>query len=123
MKPLWLVFILAALLSCSSLDERPVYGPVMTPSQAKKLYATTDYQPSYRWIRKNVFKICAYCHPNQYADMFTYDGVSALVEPGMPEQSLLYQQVASGKMPKNKKLANEKIQVIYDWIKDGAKDN
>ena len=123
MKRLLLVFMLGPLISCSPMNERPVYGPAMTPQQATELYATTDYQPSYQWIKKHVFKICAYCHPNKFADMLSYKGVSALVVPGIPEQSLLYQKVASGEMPKNKKLRKEKIQVIYDWIKDGARDN
>ena len=123
MKILLVIIVLAFLTSCSSVSERPVYGPAMSPEEAMKLYDTTDYKPSYHWIKRNVFRICAYCHPNQFADMFSYEGISELVVPGMPEQSLLYQKVASGEMPKRRKLAKEKIQVIYDWIKNGAENN
>lgn len=120
---LLLIIVLVSMTSCSSVNRRPVYGPAMSPQQAMALYDTTDYKPSYRWIKSNVFGVCSYCHPNTKADMFSYTGISVLVVPGMPEQSVLYQRVASGEMPKRTKLRKEKIQVIYDWIKNGAENN
>ena len=120
---LLLIILLASITSCSSVKTQSIYGPAMSPQQAMVMYDTTEYKPSYRWIRSNVFGVCSYCHPNTNADMFSYSGISLLVVPGMPEQSLLYQRVASGEMPKRIKLRKEKIQVIYDWIKNGAKNN
>ena len=95
-------------------------GPVLPPAEAAALYATSGYQASYRWIRKNVFRVCNYCQAN----MFTYDGISKLVVPGYPEQSLLYKMVYTGKMPKGSmRLKKADLQVIYDWIQQGAMNN
>jgi hypothetical protein len=52
-----------------------------------------------------------------------------LVVPGNPEQSLLYQkikgiQTCGKKMPDTAKpLTEAQIQLVYDWIADGAKDD
>lgn len=56
--------------------------------------------------------------------MFTYHGIQKLVEPGDPENSLLYQMVYTGRMPMGgMRLAKPDMQVIYDWIQQGALDN
>jgi hypothetical protein len=99
-------------------------GPALPPAEAAVLYTTSDYQVSYSWIRKNIFKGCNYCHPNQKANMFTYDGIRQLVMPGNPEQSLLYKKIYSGQMPPGSMhLKKSDVQVVYDWIKQGAMNN
>ena len=99
-------------------------GPALPPAEAAALYEASDHQVSYRWIRENVFRICGYCHPNQKADMFTYQGIRQLIVPGEPEQSLLYRMVYRGQMPPGgMHLKKAELQVIYDWIRQGALNN
>lgn len=123
MRLLIISIMMTLTISCGSAKKQPLYGPAMSSQQATELYDTTEYKPSYRWIKDKVFAVCSYCHPNPKANMFTYEGISLLVVPGVPEQSVLYQQIATGKMPKGIKLKKEKRQVIYDWIKNGAENN
>ena len=55
-----------------------------------------------------------------YADIMKY------VTPGDPENSMLYKALIGDgvkQMPPDAPLPDEMIQTIYDWIKQGAKDN
>lgn len=56
--------------------------------------------------------------------MFTYNGIRRLVVPGNPEQSLLYNKIYTGQMPPgNMRLKKADVQVVYDWILQGAMNN
>ena len=113
----------AVFLTACAASPRSV-GPALPPEEAAALYSASGYQASYGWIKKNVFKICMYCHPNSKANMFSYDGIRKLVVPGNPEQSLLYNKVYRGEMPPGSMhLKKADLQVIYDWIKQGAMNN
>ncbi len=55
-----------------------------------------------------------------------YDDIVAQVEPGNPENSMLYKVLigdGAPQMPPGNPLPEETIQVIYDWIAQGAKNN
>ena len=56
----------------------------------------------------------------------SYDDILEYVEPGNPEESVLY-HVLTGDgqplMPPDGPLPDEQIQLFYDWILQGAKDN
>ena len=56
----------------------------------------------------------------------TYDGVMQVVVPGQPEQSKLYQRLigqGGPVMPPGNPLPQDLITLIYNWIKQGAKNN
>ena len=56
----------------------------------------------------------------------TYEDVLKYVVPGNPEESELYRRLMGDGvpvMPPSGKLPDETIQLFYDWILQGAKDN
>ncbi len=44
----------------------------------------------------------------------------AAIEPGKPQESLLYQYVSTGEMPPKEKLTANQVSAIETWIRDGA---
>ena len=44
----------------------------------------------------------------------------AAIEPGKPQESLLYQYVSTGEMPPKEKLTPDQVSAIESWIRDGA---
>ena len=77
---------------------------------------------------------CNECHGGKQTkeglDMKTYEGLMAgsfngpVVTAGNSADSLLFELVAKGKMPKRgAKLTPEQIQIISDWINAGALNN
>lgn len=56
----------------------------------------------------------------------TYDDIMQYVVPGNPEESMLYRRLTGDGvpvMPPSGKLPDETIQLFYDWILQGAKNN
>ncbi len=56
----------------------------------------------------------------------TYDDIMQYVIPGNPEESMLYRRLIGDGvpvMPPSGKLPDETIQLFYDWIMQGAKNN
>ncbi len=56
----------------------------------------------------------------------SYEGVMKNVMPGNPEGSVLYQRlIGQGGpiMPPTGKLPDDLLKLVYDWIKQGAKNN
>ncbi len=74
---------------------------------------------------------CAYsgCHDvvthADGVDLTTYNKVISTgeVKAGDPNGSELYEKIVEGKMPPSGPLASTQQQKIYDWIKQGAKNN
>ena len=77
---------------------------------------------------------CINCHGGEriekglslrtYADMMSGSQNGAVVIPGNAQESPLAISVASHKMPKRgPKLSNAQVQLIIDWINQGAQDN
>ena len=122
-----LLMIPTLLLACSPLTTAPTYsdiGPVMTAGEAAAVYARGEASPRYGWLREHVFHLCNYCHPKKRANFLSYETTMAVVVPGNPEASLIYQKVYTGEMPKGAvRLSDRKIQAIYDWIRLGAKND
>jgi hypothetical protein len=56
----------------------------------------------------------------------SYEGTMKNVVPGNPEGSVLYQRLTGQGgpvMPPSGKLPDDLLKLIYDWIKQGAKNN
>ena len=79
--------------------------------------------PTYTYLKDEVFQICRYCHTGRRPYLFNYQDIQAVVVPGKPEESKLFEMVSSGRMPKGGRLSNKKIWAIYYWIKNGAKND
>jgi len=92
----------------------------------------------YRWIQANVLDTrCIGCHDGKHEktklDLRSYETLMAFsgeflmaVEPGDPDLSLLYRVLNEGTMPPataGKKIAQEAIAAIGQWITDGAIQN
>lgn len=77
---------------------------------------------------------CANCHGGREIkeglDLTNYEGVikgsfnGPVINPGNADDSYLAQQVIEGEMPKRgPHLADDQIQIIVDWINQGALNN
>jgi len=79
---------------------------------------------SYSELNEKIFQNrCIDCHDSDEVNFTSYDLLMAggSVVRGNPENSLLYQQIVSGKMPKKSTpLSKNEVQAIYNWIKSGA---
>lgn len=64
--------------------------------------------------------------PNDSYSLASYEGVMKNVVPGNPEGSILYQRMigqGGPVMPPSGKLPDNLLKLVYDWIKQGAKNN
>lgn len=77
---------------------------------------------------------CIKCHGGEQTkeglDMKTYESLMAgsqngpVITPGSADDSYLAQQILEGKMPKRgPKLPPDEIQLVIDWINQGAQNN
>jgi mono/diheme cytochrome c family protein len=77
---------------------------------------------------------CVKCHGGQEVkeglDLTTYDGLiagsfnGAVITPGNADDSYLVHQLLEGEMPKRgPRLADDQIQIIVDWVNQGAINN
>jgi hypothetical protein len=77
---------------------------------------------------------CANCHGGREVkeglDLTTYEGIiagsfnGAVITPGSADDSYLVQQIIEGEMPKRgPHLTDDLIQIIVDWINQGALNN
>ena len=117
----------------SSLDQRSTlsatFAVVLLSIQpapacsAEPPAPVTAEMASFSWLKKNVFRSCAYCHTERQPHLLNHKSAMTAVIPGDPAGSRLYQMVASGKMPPGPRLSDEKISAIYWWIFNGAEDN
>ena len=124
-----LTFFLLVLLvaSCSReddiiKDETPVNKD--TACDPSVVYFVNDIQPILN-------SSCAYsgCHDvvshKDGVILSSYDKVISTgeVKAGDPNGSELYEVIAKGEMPPSGALPTDQRQKIYDWIKQGAKNN
>lgn len=68
---------------------------------------------------------CLSCHSSGSGvlRLDSYNEVMKVVQPGVVEQSLLYDSIVSGRMPKGDRpmVSDEDLKKIQDWIKLGAR--
>ncbi len=113
----FLVVTVVAVLKISSINAAP----------ETQISYTRDVQPVLE-------SRCASCHFGEFTSaelhMDAYESLMAgsengpVIEPGDPKKSLLVQKISSGEMPKRgPKLTPAQVQIIVDWIDQGAQDN
>ncbi len=85
---------------------------------------------TYADVRSRVFQTyCLDCHSNPGAaaglDLGVYSEViaSGVIEPKKPDESILYQKLEMGEMPKGgDPITAEELELVRDWITAGAPD-
>ena len=112
--------------SCTHKEEVEVTAPQQSDSACdpNTVYYVNDIQPLLN-------SSCAYsgCHDvATHADgvvLTSYDKVMSTgeVKAGDPGGSELYEKIEEGDMPPSNPLSVSQQQMIYDWIKQGAKNN
>ncbi len=123
---LLLLFVLIFFSSCTHKVKDQVNSPLQQDSicDPNLVYYVNDIQPI---LNSN----CAYsgCHDvvthKEGVDLSSYNQVmsTAGVSAGNPSASELYKKISEGEMPPNNPLASAQQKKIYDWIKQGAKNN
>lgn len=124
--------------------EAPTEAPIATaaPTEAPAMEAAAATQPALEGatvsFAGDVFPIiesrCVNCHGGQrieeglvlksHADIMAGSDNGPVVLPGDAADSLLVELVATQKMPKRgPKLTPPQIQLITDWVNQGAPDN
>lgn len=110
-----------ALLPETPPEPTFVPTPITEPEEPAK----------FSYLLKEIFsKRCTQCHsgetPKGDLDLSSYRMAmeSGMIVAGKPEESALYLAVIDGYMPpRPPKLADAEVNLIHNWILDGAKDN
>ena len=104
-----------------SQPTMPVIQPTQPSAPAEKeISFTNDVLPIFQ-------EFSGACHGSSGGlSLETYEGVMKVVIPGQPEGSRLWKRlngIDGPIMPLGGKLSDDLLQVIYMWIKQGAKNN
>jgi hypothetical protein len=105
----------------------PTETAVSVPSTPSEISFANDVKPI-------LADSCVRCHGggrtekglklDSYANLMAGSENGPVIVAGDPANSLLVQLITDGKMPKRGgPLSAEKIQIITEWVKQGAKDN
>jgi hypothetical protein len=133
--PLFMImFLILTLTACSAAISATIQSPISTTT-TEIAQSTVSLSPTQSTqelsFSRDILPIF-----QQYSDQHhisgsvlsleTYEGVIQDVVPGQPEQSKLYQRLigqGGPVMPPGKPLPENLITLIYNWIKQGAKNN
>lgn len=140
MKKIWLSSVLLLFIvmaACSAATTFEIKKPTQVQTTVPQAtIASTQLQNS-----SGIEKIVSFSKDimplfAQYSDshhstgtfyvLETYEGVMKDVVPGNPEASKLYQRMigqGGPVMPPSGKLPDDLLKLVYDWIKQGAKNN
>lgn len=112
-KALFLLVLpaLLVLTSCTnSVEEDVVSQPDPNPNPVVKISFATQVKPI---IDNN----CTSCHNgSQFPDLRTYSGIKA-------SASSVSARVANKSMPIGGSLSQQEIDIIVNWVKEGANNN
>ena len=137
------IFVLFSFLfvvcACTTQSEtivsaEPLVAPTDSPiteattASTQSVPAQTEDEVSFSRDIFPIFQqVAASCHGTSGGlSLETYEGTMKVIVPGDPEGSILYQRLLGQRgpiMPPNGPLPDAKIQLIYQWIKQGAKNN
>jgi hypothetical protein len=105
-----------------AMEEEPTAAPVVEVPAGEEVSFSEDLVP--------ILEEWAYpAHSTQGRGgvfLATYDDVMEYVIPGNPEESMFYRRLIGDGvpiMPPSGRLPDEMIQLFYDWILQGAKNN
>ena len=127
-----LIFLLSA---CSTSVTATTQIPTLTSANSEIVQSTASQSPSQSTQKvsfsKDILPIFqqysdAHHSSNSVLSLETYEGMMQDVIPRQPEQSKLYQRLigqGGPVMPPGNPLPENLITLIYNWIKQGAKNN
>ena len=117
-----LVIVILLLSACSTA---PVEEDSVAPSEV--VTATSDEISFSQDIMPVLEKFATRAHGNSGGvNLENYENVMKVVVAGSPEESMLYKALTGDGMPvmpPSGKLDDATIQLFYDWIAQGAKNN
>jgi hypothetical protein len=127
-------FFILILTACSAAITTTIQSPTSTTmTEITKTTASLSPTQSTQEVSFSrdilpIFKQYSDQHhtSGKVLSLETYGGVIQDVVPGQPEQSKLYQRLigqGGPVMPPGKPLPENLIALIYNWIKQGAKNN
>jgi mono/diheme cytochrome c family protein len=114
------------LVACGNVGRLDFKAPDSKRTEKAK---TPTLEATFASLNENIFKPkCLSCHvgtaPTGKADLSSYEKIMAqeLVVPKNPSESLLFAEVAGGKMPPppDPILSSEEKDAIHAWIMNGA---
>lgn len=110
----------AATLPAPATSEPAPLQPPTSSAVEKEVSFSRDIMPIFQ-------KFADVNHGSKSGySLDSYEGVMKNVVPGNPEGSVLYQRmIGQGGpiMPPSGKLPDDLLKLVYDWIKQGAKNN
>ncbi|MES3039135.1 MAG: hypothetical protein V4736_14605 [Bdellovibrionota bacterium] len=118
----WIIALGAAPIP----SPAPGPSPTPTPSPTPGLPNDTGVTPGkFTEVIAITNAKCVACHSNNHQIPLTnYLQILATVTPGNAASSLLYDSVASGRMPKSgTPLTTDQLTTVRTWIKAGAQNN
>ena len=129
------VLLIFLLTACSTSVPATAQSPTLTSTNTEAVRSTVSQSPS-QSVQEVSFSKDILPIFQQYSDshhssqsvlsLETYEGVMQDVVSGQPEQSKLYQRLigqGGPVMPPGNPLPENLINLIYNWIKQGAKNN
>jgi mono/diheme cytochrome c family protein len=130
-KSLLIAFVFAAILltACGTSQQAPASAGGNTASGAAS--AQVGFS---RDVLPLLQSRCAGCHGgsqgragfsvDSYSTVMAGSANGPVIVPGNPDNSKLIQLVQQGIMPKvGPKLTPDELQILVDWVKQGAQDN
>lgn len=104
-----------------------VFAVVLMSSVILGCNGTTYYEPTsgdkvtYSSLSASVFSpSCVVCHGPGPRDLTSYSAVLKYVVPGKPESSPLCKRMVNGSMPPSGKMPEAIVEMVCNWIEDGA---
>ena len=129
------VLLIFLLTACSISVPATAQSPTLTSANTEAVRSKVSQSPS-QSVQEVSFSKDILPIFQQYSDshhssqsvlsLETYEGVMQDVVSGQPEQSKLYQRLigqGGPVMPPGNPLPENLINLIYNWIKQGAKNN
>lgn len=129
MRFLTLVFLqfMMVLWGCNYYEEIPMED---MDTQSTNGETPALEVKGYAWIRDNIINpSCLRCHNDKIPTAeINYSSYAKTMEtgsviPSNPEESTFYTTMAEGTMPPRKKMTEEQITAVREWIDRGAKEN
>ena len=122
-----LIIVVLAVSACGSTPTTPSSTPTETSTSSSSEGSSVAEVSFSQDILPVLNKFAGRAHGNNGGvNLETYDNVMKVVVPGSPEESKLYQALTGNgmpQMPPSGKLDDATIQLFYDWISQGAKNN
>ncbi len=123
--------------TATEIPPTPTSSPTSTATAIVEVISTEASALSISFVN-DVMPIfnnnCLKCHGGEEIkkgmDLRTYDSLmkgsfnGSVIMPGSADNSFLVEQLLNGEMPKRKpKLPDDQIQIIIDWVNQGAINN